>query len=363
MRGRDFGSIVMGLMVLAGMLAFADPPPDDLLAGPEFETTDAQPGDTATPDVSREMTIEERIEQDVVLQTIRAVVEPSAMQWGEILQLYQQFRREQRQVFTGVRDRMEQAADEDRAAQRRLRREIMRETREVLNTINAEFLASCKALMAPTQDDAWEECAAQLELMPARLRRDRDRASRVDQAPMAGETAPDFTLTTLNGEAVTLSALRGRTVVLEFGSYTCPIFRGKVRDFDALRAERTDVEWLLIYTREAHPSNGNISRRNVREGIEIPRHRTMVDRQQVARECADALDLSMRIVVDDMRNQVARRYDGAPNRCFVINADGVIVSKQIWSDPARTGAVLDELAAAAPAATQPATQPSSQPTR
>ena len=36
----------------------------------------------------------------------------------------------------------------------------------------------------------------------------------------AGEPAPDFTLATTDGEEVTLSKLRGKPVMIEFGSIT-----------------------------------------------------------------------------------------------------------------------------------------------
>jgi len=36
----------------------------------------------------------------------------------------------------------------------------------------------------------------------------------------AGEPAPDFTLPALGGEEVTLSKLRGKPVIIEFGSIT-----------------------------------------------------------------------------------------------------------------------------------------------
>ncbi len=36
----------------------------------------------------------------------------------------------------------------------------------------------------------------------------------------AGELAPDFTLATVDGEEVTLSKLRGKPVMIEFGSIT-----------------------------------------------------------------------------------------------------------------------------------------------
>ena len=42
-----------------------------------------------------------------------------------------------------------------------------------------------------------------------------------ETTPLAGEVAPDFTLTTLDGETFTLSeAYAERPVVIEFGSYT-----------------------------------------------------------------------------------------------------------------------------------------------
>ncbi len=56
-------------------------------------------------------------------------------------------------------------------------------------------------------------------------------------APGLGEVAPDFALEDLEGRSVRLSELRGRPVVLEFGSYTCPIFDGWIPDMDWLAAE------------------------------------------------------------------------------------------------------------------------------
>ena len=40
------------------------------------------------------------------------------------------------------------------------------------------------------------------------------------EAPHAGQMAPDFTLPSLDGGEVTLSTLRGKPVVMEFGSIT-----------------------------------------------------------------------------------------------------------------------------------------------
>ena len=46
--------------------------------------------------------------------------------------------------------------------------------------------------------------------------------------PQLGQPAPDFALLDLDGNTLRLSDLRGGPVVLEFGSYTCPIFSDRV---------------------------------------------------------------------------------------------------------------------------------------
>jgi hypothetical protein len=47
----------------------------------------------------------------------------------------------------------------------------------------------------------------------------------VHAAPAVGQTAPDFTLTDLNGQDHSLSAYKGRTVVLEWVNPECPFVR------------------------------------------------------------------------------------------------------------------------------------------
>jgi len=60
--------------------------------------------------------------------------------------------------------------------------------------------------------------------------REYDKGSMHDEfgGPKKGQKAPDFTLTTVDGKSITLSNYIGKKpVVLEFGSYTCPVFREK----------------------------------------------------------------------------------------------------------------------------------------
>ena len=47
-----------------------------------------------------------------------------------------------------------------------------------------------------------------------------DEAAYFKEVARAGSTAPDFTLPSLDGKDLTLSSLRGKPVVIEFGSIT-----------------------------------------------------------------------------------------------------------------------------------------------
>ncbi len=58
----------------------------------------------------------------------------------------------------------------------------------------------------------------------------------LDAAPKLGERAPDFDLPDVGGKRHRLSDLRGVPVVIEFGSYTCPIFCAQVGPMEALAA-------------------------------------------------------------------------------------------------------------------------------
>jgi peroxiredoxin len=69
-------------------------------------------------------------------------------------------------------------------------------------------------------------------------------------AAAVGKPAPDFTLTDLDGHAVTLSGLKGKTVVLEWFNPGCPFVRkahtvGSLKDAPA-RALAQGVVWIAV---------------------------------------------------------------------------------------------------------------------
>lgn len=58
-------------------------------------------------------------------------------------------------------------------------------------------------------------------------------ASGLTEAPIAGYLAPDFTLNTIGGQAVTLSDLRGQPIVINFWATWCPPCRAEIPYFQA----------------------------------------------------------------------------------------------------------------------------------
>src|SRR3974390_2655042 len=73
------------------------------------------------------------------------------------------------------------------------------------------------------------------------------------QAPALGTAAPAFELPDLTGRTHRLADLRGKPVVIEFGSYTCPIFCAQIPVMEEISHRHPDAAFLVIYTREAHP--------------------------------------------------------------------------------------------------------------
>ena len=71
-------------------------------------------------------------------------------------------------------------------------------------------------------------------------------------APQVGHPAPDFTLTTLAGDSLTLSELRGTAVVLNFWATWCGPCRSEMPAFESVwQAQRGNVIFVGVDVREA----------------------------------------------------------------------------------------------------------------
>jgi hypothetical protein len=152
----------------------------------------------------------------------------------------------------------------------------------------------------------------------------------IAEGPKLGETAPDFSLRTVDGaETVTLSKLVGpRPLVLIFGNFTCGPFRGLYPDLDAIyRRHRGNAAFLMVYVREAHPSDGWVTESKTRVGVKVARPTTLGERTKVCDRFCRLLKPSMPVVVDDVTDPAGTAYSGMPGRLYVIDPKGKVAYK------------------------------------
>ncbi len=138
--------------------------------------------------------------------------------------------------------------------------------------------------------------------------------------PEPGDNAPDFEAVTLEGQTVEFSDFRGRWVVLETGSLTCPITDSKVHVMDELNKRFEDVEFILLYTREAHP------------GEHYEAHTSLEDKLERARTFLAEYDVERTVLVDEIEGTAHRKYGGMPNSVHIVNPDGVVVMRGDWNN-------------------------------
>ena len=146
--------------------------------------------------------------------------------------------------------------------------------------------------------------------------------------PKAGEEMLDFTLHQSDGAAVKLSDFRGRWVVLETGSLTCPMYVKNIKPIDKLKAKYPDVTFLVVYVREAHPG----SRRGA--------HQDLADKTLRAKETAAEFGETRKILIDDVEGAMHQAYGAFPNMVYIINPDGKVIYRCDWSFAKKIDEVL-----------------------
>ena len=103
---------------------------------------------------------------------------------------------------------------------------------------------------------------------------------------------------------------------------------------------RKDVKFLMVYIREAHPTDGRQSSANEREGILFEQPTTFEERLDVAKQMCTKLDISIPGVIDEMDNKVNEAYSAAPDRLYLVSKEGKIAYK---GGPGPRGFNPDEL--------------------
>ena len=138
--------------------------------------------------------------------------------------------------------------------------------------------------------------------------------------PAAGEPFQDFAFTDLDsGAEITLSDFKGKWVVIETGSSTCSMYTKNIPDMAEVVKEFPDVEFLLIYVREAHP------------GERLGPHQSMDDKIGAAKFVAPRYGEHRRVLVDNLDGDFHRAYGAMPNVVYIIRPDGTIHYRCNWT--------------------------------
>ena len=152
----------------------------------------------------------------------------------------------------------------------------------------------------------------------------------LQEGPDVDELAPDFELRPLGGgEPIRLSDRIGKKpVVLVFGNFTCGPFRSTYPAVEAVRERQKDnADFLMVYVREAHPTDGWAMKSNDKVGVSVAQPTTFEERHAVAEQCAAKLNPSMPLLVDDINDTVGNAYSGMPARLYVIDTNGRVAYK------------------------------------
>ncbi|MBT8422320.1 MAG: redoxin domain-containing protein, partial [Gammaproteobacteria bacterium] len=158
-----------------------------------------------------------------------------------------------------------------------------------------------------------------------------EREAREAVAPRVGDTAPDFSVELLtatgqrSGTHRGLKDYRGRTLVLMFGSYTCPIYRAQFECFREVYERFGDrLDFLTVYVKEEHPEDGWQLEINERHDCV---YRQPVDadaRAAIAADFIERYSVAMPMAIDSMSNATCNAYSADPERLYIIDGTGVV---------------------------------------
>jgi len=90
-------------------------------------------------------------------------------------------------------------------------------------------------------------------------------------------------------------------------------------------------EFFTIYVREPHP------------GEYYGSHRTWAQKLKFARDCRDQDRIQNPLLVDDLQGTVHLLYGLMPNMIYIIDKDGRIAYKAMWTDHQEIASVLANL--------------------
>jgi type I thyroxine 5'-deiodinase len=103
------------------------------------------------------------------------------------------------------------------------------------------------------------------------------------------------------------------------------------------------VAFLVVYIKEAHPTDIWQSESNLRDKVLFASPKNEEERSYIAGACVRKLGIKFPAVLDNFSDSTERAYTGWPDRIYLIDGQGRIAYK---SKPGPFGFHADQLAAA-----------------
>lgn len=82
------------------------------------------------------------------------------------------------------------------------------------------------------------------------------------------------------------------------------------------------VEFFVVYVREAHPTDGWQVDANVQDEVYYRQHQSFDEREQVAQACSLGLDISLPMLIEEMDDRVDDAFGAAPERLYLVDTQG-----------------------------------------
>ena len=126
-----------------------------------------------------------------------------------------------------------------------------------------------------------------------------------------------------------------RMVILNIGSFTCPVWRERQHKVQALAKQYSkDVVCITIYVREAHTSNEWALDMNEKAEISYAKPTTVEERAIIAKRAKKELMTEDEIVyIDGVKDAVNKAYSAVPIRICAIDVSGNLVFRSEGHGP------------------------------
>ena len=143
--------------------------------------------------------------------------------------------------------------------------------------------------------------------------------------PAAGDSLPEFNLTSTSGERLTWQNFGGKPVLLTVGSITCPLTASSIPTLKRLCQEfGSEIEFVMVNVREAHPA----------ENMGQPE--TFEEKLEHARALKEQFKIPWTVVTDDLDGSFHRSLDTKPNSAYIVDRDGVIAFRSLFATDERS---------------------------